>query len=74
MDSLKTSRRNFLKTSAISAAGLMATSIPVAAATSSSGGAWTDGMQVNPNIDNLRVACANDRGLVLPILAVRIPS
>jgi flagellar hook assembly protein FlgD len=60
MDSLLTSRRDFLKTSAISAAGLAAASIPITAATSSSGGAWTDGMQLNPNIDNLRVACAND--------------
>jgi hypothetical protein len=58
------SRRNFLKTTAAGAAGLAigAPSIGVAK-TSATGGAWTDGMQVHPTINNLRVVCAHDARL-----------
>ena len=46
------SRREFMKTGAASAAGLAV----VGASSSASAGAneWTTGMQINPQIDNLR--------------------
>ncbi len=53
-------RRDFLKTSAAGTAGLLATSAPRARTGSVPGGAWSPGMQINPDIDNLRVAVCHD--------------
>jgi hypothetical protein len=62
-DQIQEGRRDFLKTSAAGAAGLMVGGVAVEKASASTGGAWTDGMQINPNIDNLRVACITDAKL-----------
>jgi hypothetical protein len=62
-DSIQEGRRNFLKTSVAGATGLMVGGISVKKASASSGGAWVDGMQINPAIDNKRVVCAHDTSL-----------
>jgi hypothetical protein len=52
-------RRNFLKTSTMAAAGLAAAASGVRKVFAATSG-FTDGMQINPSIDNLRVvACRN---------------
>ncbi len=53
-------RRDFLKTSAAGTAGIMAVSAPRAKTGSVPGGAWSPGMQITPDIDNLRVAVCHD--------------
>ncbi|MBF0430746.1 MAG: DUF362 domain-containing protein [Fibrobacteria bacterium] len=65
----KHSRRAFLKTSAAAgAAGVLATNISsranAAGTLVNAKSAWSDGMQVNPNIDNLRVALMRDLEMV----------
>jgi hypothetical protein len=63
-DQIQEGRRDFLKASAAGAAGLAISGASTGmAATSSSAGAWTDGMQVHPTINNLRVVCAHDARL-----------
>jgi hypothetical protein len=59
-ESIRTDRRSFLRTSAAGAAGLMAGGVLPQAVSASGGGVWVDGMQINPNIDNLRVAYCED--------------
>jgi hypothetical protein len=56
------SRRNFLKTSAAGVAGALAGSalFPSIAAAAGTRNAWVDGMQINPNIDNLRMVLCKD--------------
>jgi hypothetical protein len=63
MEKIQTSRRNFLKTSVAGAAGAIVGGISVKNASASSGGAWVDGMQIHPTINNLRVVCAYDQAL-----------
>jgi len=56
-------RRDFLKTAAVGAAGAMglgALKFDRAAAQSTAGSVWVNGMQINPAIDNKRVICCND--------------
>jgi hypothetical protein len=56
-------RRDFLKTAAVGAAGAMglgALKFDRAAAQSTTGSVWVNGMQINPAIDNKRVICCND--------------
>ncbi len=65
---LKQNRRDFLKTSSAGAATL-ALSSRLASAGASKGCAWTQGMQVNPAIDNLRVVCCED-----PAMIAELPS
>ena len=55
---LLSKRRDFLKTAAAGAMGIMAIKFDKAFASSSGG--WTSGMQVNPAIDNKRVVCCHD--------------
>lgn len=62
-DPIQKSRRNFLKTSVAGATGLMVGGVSVKKASASNGGAWVDGMQINPAINNLRVVCAYDQAL-----------
>jgi hypothetical protein len=56
-------RRSFLKTSVAGATGLASLSA-VGKAFAVNGGAWTDGMQINPAVDNLRVVCCEDPSMV----------
>jgi hypothetical protein len=56
----KSSRREFLKTSAASAAGIAAVTVIPRNAFAADGGAWHDGDQINSQIDNLRVVCCTD--------------
>jgi hypothetical protein len=67
------SRRSFLKTSAAGAAGMIAGSV-LPKAVSAAGAAinppgtrnaWVDGMQVNPDIDNLRMVLVKDTANML---------
>ncbi|MFC1585917.1 FlgD immunoglobulin-like domain containing protein [Fibrobacterota bacterium] len=62
------SRRNFMKISAAGAAGAFmgGMSSEVRAAEQAAGQAtiWQDGMQINPNIDNLRVVLCHDPTMV----------
>ena len=56
-------RRDFLKTAAVGAAGAMglgALKFDRAAAQSTAGSVWVNGMQINLAIDNKRVICCND--------------
>lgn len=56
------SRRDFLK---VSAAGAAAATLGAGAGRAEAAtGAWTDGMRVNPAIDNLRVICCHDPQMV----------
>ncbi len=59
-----TTRREFLKASAASAAGLAVTGMAKSAKAQTRGTAWTSGMQINSNIDNLRVVCCHDTDMV----------
>lgn len=55
------SRRNFLQTTAVGAAGVvLSSSVNTILAAESSTSAWTNGMQINPSIDNKRVVCCTD--------------
>ncbi|MBD3345710.1 MAG: DUF362 domain-containing protein [Chitinivibrionales bacterium] len=56
------SRRRFIKSTAAGTAGigLAGISAPAAAKT----GGWQNGMQINPDIDNLRVVCCHDPDMV----------
>jgi hypothetical protein len=56
---LNSSRRRFLKTSTMAAAGLAAVSAGVKKVFSRASG-FTTGMQINPDIDNLRVVACRD--------------
>lgn len=59
------SRRSFLKTAAASAAGLAVAGPAVKSVlgkTEATG--WTNGMAINPNIDNLRVVCMVDSAMI----------
>lgn len=58
------SRRDFLKTSAAGTVGLMVTGSTVKKAFSKPRGGWQDGMQINSDIDNLRVVFAHDEEMV----------
>jgi len=56
-------RRDFLKTAAVGAAGAMGLSsmkFERVFAQSTGGGAWVNGMQINPAIDNKLVVCCHD--------------
>jgi hypothetical protein len=54
-------RRDFLKTAAASAAGVMGLgALKFDSVFAQSTGGWTTGMQVNPAIDNKRVICCHD--------------
>jgi hypothetical protein len=55
----KQSRRDFLKTSAAGAVGIVAASAVLKPSTAATAG-WSDGLQVNPAISNLRVVYAKD--------------
>jgi hypothetical protein len=59
METLQNSRRNFLKTTAAGAAGVMVSSASSFAAPAATG-AWVNGKQINPAIDNTRVVVAHD--------------
>jgi hypothetical protein len=67
------SRRNFLKTSTIAAAGVAVTTVLPQKA-KAAGQAWTNGMQINPNIDNLRVVCCYDESMIASELTTKAPS
>jgi hypothetical protein len=54
------SRRDFLKTSALAAAGVVAGGGVVGKAS----GAWSPRMAINPDIDNLRVVCCHDTDMM----------
>lgn len=56
------SRRSFLKASGIATAAAAASVLPKKAHASRQ--AWEDGMQINPNIDNLRVVCCHDTDMI----------
>lgn len=59
------SRRNFLKSSAVGTAGIIvSTATPKSVFAKNKIDAWDAGMQINPNIDNLRVICAHDPNMV----------
>ncbi|MGB8296871.1 MAG: hypothetical protein WCG85_15690 [Polyangia bacterium] len=56
-------RRDFLRTAAIGAAGAMGLGglkLDRAAAQSTTGSVWVNGMAINPAIDNRRVVCCHD--------------
>ncbi|MBD3242608.1 MAG: twin-arginine translocation signal domain-containing protein [Chitinivibrionales bacterium] len=56
------SRRDFLK---VSAAGAAAATLGAGVRRAEAAtGAWTDGMRINPAIDNLRVVCCHDPAMV----------
>jgi hypothetical protein len=62
---LRQNRRDFLKTSAAGAAGLMATGAGVKTVFGkTSAGGWTTGMAINPGISNLRVAWIKDNKML----------
>ncbi len=58
------SRRNFVKTTLISAGGILAAGQPVFSASSSTPQVYVPGMAVNPDIDNLRVVCGINKAMV----------
>jgi hypothetical protein len=57
------SRRNFLSSAAAGAGGLLASGVMPALGDEIKGG-WTNGMQINPAIDNLRVVCCIDPAMI----------
>jgi len=60
-ESSRPQRRDFLKTAAASAAGVMGLgALKFDKVFAQSTGGWTTGMQVNPTIDNKRVICCHD--------------
>lgn len=61
-ESINTSRRDFLKITAASATAVAAS--PVVASATKNRAAWSSPKQINPNIDNLRVAFVHDEGMV----------
>ncbi len=58
------SRRDFLKMTTAAAAGIAATGSTRAAFANKT--AWTSGMPVNPDIDNMRVVCCHDTAMLKP--------
>jgi len=56
-------RREFIKSTVIGTAGTLLSSATAYSAKKASSG-WQDGMQINPNIDNLRVVCCHDPDMV----------
>ncbi len=58
------SRRNFVKTTLISAGGILAAGQPVFSGSNSTTQAYFPGMVVNPDIDNLRVVCGVNKAMV----------
>jgi len=57
------SRRDFLKASAVSAAGITISGI-LPKGIYAKQGAWVNGMRINPLIDNLRVVSCKDQGMM----------
>lgn len=60
MGTIKISRRNFLKASASSAFGIVLAGGGMRKILAAPEGAWKDGMQINPDIDNFHVVCCYD--------------
>ncbi len=61
----KTKRRDFLKTASIGAAGVLVAGVnQTQAVQEETDSAWKQGMQINPNIDNLRVVCCHDHSMI----------
>ncbi|MBN1130405.1 MAG: DUF362 domain-containing protein [Chitinispirillaceae bacterium] len=59
---MPTNRRDFLKTSA---AGSMSLALGgIGSSSEASSGGWTNGMRINPTIDNLRVVCCHDPRMI----------
>ncbi len=60
----KQNRRDFLKTSAAGAAGIMVAGSKLSPVQAKEYG-WYKGRQINPDIDNLRVVCCHDQEIII---------
>jgi hypothetical protein len=69
--SSKRSRRDFLKTTAIGAAGITLGTVGLKNS-SAKGAAWTAGKQINPNIPNTRVVTCTDEKMITNIAKAKL--